>query len=265
MDDIERGYYYDAVPTHRDVIPKYQEVHKCRYCRQVWYPGDNEMHTANCPVILARQSGKLQDGIISGIVHRGIGDDVTPEQAKQILDKFNTAYQELTASIQQLALSFDKFTNVYQEMDMEKITSFTGEQEFLSNFFPVTIQVGWRTFPTVEHAFQAAKAVDDQDRHKIQHADTPGKAKRLGRKIAIRPDWDQVKVDVMRDLLRQKFSKPDLGKLLLSTGDAILIEGNKWGDEFWGATEKHGEWYGENMLGKLLMEIREELREENES
>jgi hypothetical protein len=87
--------------------------------------------------------------------------------------------------------------------------------------------------------------------------------KRLGRKVTLRSDWEQVKLDIMADLLRQKFTRyPDLRDLLLATGDLEIIEGNTWDDRFYGAVwdETEQRWIGENHLGKILMRIREELR-----
>jgi len=80
-------------------------------------------------------------------------------------------------------------------------------------------------------------------------------AKKRGRKVTMREDWDQVKIPIMEDLLSQKFSDPVLAKKLVETGDSQLVEGNWWGDVFWGVCR--GE--GQNNLGKILMKIRERL------
>lgn len=129
--------------------------------------------------------------------------------------------------------------------------------KFLSNFFPVTILLDGRHYSSVEHAYQAAKTDNPAERYKIQCAETPGQAKRLGRNVTMRGDWDKVKLQVMLDLLHQKFKEPYLAKLLLETGDAELVEGNNWGDTFWGKCNGRGE----NHLGKLLMQVRQEIRE----
>ena len=84
----------------------------------------------------------------------------------------------------------------------------------------------------------------------------PGKAKRLGRKVTLRPDWEQIKTYTMLLLLRIKFSDENLATKLLETGEQKLIEGNSWGDCFWGVCDG----VGENHLGKLLMQVREELK-----
>lgn len=143
------------------------------------------------------------------------------------------------------------------------IDSFSGDYAFLSNFYPSPIPVAItenETYnaPTVEHYFQYMKTISDEEGHGILAARTPGEAKRLGRKSRLRPDWEQVKVQVMRDALRLKFSTPQMKSRLLSTGNEFLVEGNSWNDTFWGVCEGKGR----NMLGYLLMEIREELKNE---
>ena len=146
---------------------------------------------------------------------------------------------------------------------MKKIDSFEGEYYFLSNFFNSYIYDGLGVeYPTVEHYFQAAKALDLDTRLKIAAAPTPGEAKRLGRHVNLRPDWNIIKTDVMRFALRVKFSQPSLRDKLLATGDAWLEEGNIWHDNVWGncRCEKCQNITGENRLGKLLMEIREDLK-----
>ena len=89
-------------------------------------------------------------------------------------------------------------------------------------------------------------------------APTAKDAKRFGRQVKLRKDWDLVKVNVMEMLLRQKFARPALREQLLSTKDSILIEGNNHGDTFWGVCKGTGE----NYLGRLLMKIRQEIIEE---
>lgn len=139
---------------------------------------------------------------------------------------------------------------------MKIISSFSGEYAFLSNFFISPITHGRLKYMTVEHAFQASKTKDRVLRKRVAQISTPGKAKRYGRKLPLREDWEQVKIGVMRSLLRKKFRIPALRRLLLETGDAVLIEGNHWHDTFWGVCQGQGE----NHLGKLLMEVRDEIR-----
>lgn len=144
----------------------------------------------------------------------------------------------------------------------KSITSFSGEHSFLSNFYPAPVKLDGYVYPTVEHAFQAAKSFIRREREAIRLAPSPGKAKRLGRKVILRPDWEHVKIEVMKELLRQKFSDPELCAKLLATGDASLIEGNHWGDVTWGCVLEKEKWVGSNKLGVLLMELRFDLREE---
>ena len=108
----------------------------------------------------------------------------------------------------------------------DQIAWFRDEYAFLSNFYSSEIEHEGIVFPTVEHAFQAAKTLDIDERRKIAATLAPGSAKRLGRRVKLRSDWEQIKVGLMRDLLRIKFRDPDLAARLLATGSAELIEGN---------------------------------------
>lgn len=148
------------------------------------------------------------------------------------------------------------------------IIRFMGKNRFLSNFYPCIIGYEGTLFPSVEHAFQAAKTLDKPTRVAIAALPTAGHAKRGGRRVLLRPDWEKVKIDIMEELLRLKFKRPGLRVALLNTGDAELIEGNTWGDKFWGVDIRileqrrgDGASAGLNMLGKLLMEERKRLRE----
>ena len=137
------------------------------------------------------------------------------------------------------------------------IDNFDGKYAFLSNFYDSPIQGDdGITYPTVEHYFQAMKTLNIGQRQEIAAQDTPGKAKRLGRAVNLRPDWEQIKSDVMRQGVTAKFQIPELRERLLATGDAILIEGNWWGDTCWGVCNG----VGENRLGKILMEVRTSLK-----
>ena len=138
---------------------------------------------------------------------------------------------------------------------------FRGRYRFLSNFYTSRIVLGAKEYPTVEHAYQAWKTLDPEWFERIRTAGTPGKAKRLGRQAPRRQDWESVKVEVMRMLLRIKFARgTPLAERLLATVDKgideQLIEENTWDDTFWGVCEG----IGANRLGELLMEIREDLR-----
>jgi len=139
---------------------------------------------------------------------------------------------------------------------MTTIDRFTGDHDFLSNFHSSPIKVDGVVYPTVEHAFQAAKTFDSAEKQSVAEAATPGSAKRKGRKVQLRSDWEQVKVGIMEDLVRLKFTThPDLREKLLATAGIELVEGNNWNDRFWG--ECRGK--GQNELGQILMRVRSEL------
>lgn len=140
------------------------------------------------------------------------------------------------------------------------ISTFSGRNRFLSNFYPSQVRLEDELYPTVEHAYQAAKTLDPGWRQTVRLAPAAGIAKRYGRQLPLRPDWEQVKLDVMLDLLRQKFRVEPPAKLLIDTGDEVLVEGNVWHDNFWGscACLRCGN-RGSNHLGKLLMQVRVEL------
>ena len=137
------------------------------------------------------------------------------------------------------------------------ITRFSEQSRFLSNFWITNITAESIRYPSVEHAFQAMKTLDDHKRIAISRLPTPGQAKRFGHGLVLRPGWDSMRVITMLGLLRQKFSNPVLQRKLLDTGDVKLVEGNHWGDTFWGVCNG----VGENNLGKLLMKVREEIKE----
>lgn len=141
----------------------------------------------------------------------------------------------------------------------EPITSFTGNFEFLSNFHPATVILDNKEYPTVEHAFQAAKTINPHERNEVRNTPTPSEAKRLGQLVNIRPSWEQIKIRVMLNLLLQKFKRgSQLEKQLLQTGEREFIEGNWWCDMYWGTCycRNHKRKTGKNILGKLLTIIR---------
>lgn len=134
------------------------------------------------------------------------------------------------------------------------ISSFRDEYFFLSNFYPVEIKLDGIVYPNAEAAFQAQKTFDVEERRKFSMLRNPVQAKRLGRKVKLRDDWEEVKLDIMTEVVSQKFLQhPHLIEMLLQTGDEELVEGNKWGDRFWGVCKGKGE----NHLGKILMKIRD--------
>ena len=137
-----------------------------------------------------------------------------------------------------------------------KIDSFTGDYRFLSNFYPAKVTYEGNSYPSTEHAYQAAKTTNASDRAKFREGIRAGEAKRLGKHIKLREGWEGMKLSVMEELLRQKFTKhDDLKQRLIETGDAELVESNNWGDVWWGQVDG----VGHNWLGKLLMKIRSEV------
>lgn len=140
------------------------------------------------------------------------------------------------------------------------INCFEREYAFLSNFYPSPIEYEGIKYPTVEAAFQAAKTPDMHMKVAIATAEHPGKAKRMGRKVVLREDWEEIKDKVMEDCLKLKFSDPIMREKLLATGDEELEEGNWWHDNYWGSCycSRCGD-VGKNKLGYLLMKIRKEI------
>lgn len=135
----------------------------------------------------------------------------------------------------------------------QRIDSFVGYHRFLSNFSPHGFYSGDVWYPTNEHYFQAMKTKDEKERLSIVMATSPGEAKKLGRLVTLRSDWDKIKISVMKIGVKNKFDQnPSIKQLLMETGDAELIEGNTWKDTFWGVCNG----VGENWLGKILMDLR---------
>lgn len=156
------------------------------------------------------------------------------------------------------------------------IQSFRGRWNFLSNLYNSKIEHQGITYPTLEHYYVSMKVKNDQQidgkfityidcRELISKMPNPVKVKQFGRIIKLRRDWDDVKLDIMLWGVREKFKHEDLKEMLLSTGDEELVEGNSWHDNFFGVcscgscTGK-----GQNNLGKILMKVRMELRQQND-
>ena len=144
---------------------------------------------------------------------------------------------------------------------MKYIWEFRGEYFFLSNFFEMEFVMDGETYLSAEHAFQAAKTIDTVERNRIMLAMSPGMAKKRGRRATLRDDWECIKVPIMAKVLHKKFSFSEMERKLLATGDALLIEGNTWGDSFWGFDLKRG--FGHNMLGRLLMMLRKSKKDKS--
>lgn len=136
------------------------------------------------------------------------------------------------------------------------IDSFRGKYAFLSNFYLSPFTIKNREYKTVEHFFQSCKTEDFEEQEKIRNSKSPSEAKKLGKKVKLRDDWELVKVTFMYLGLLCKFEQSkDLAKKLIDTGDLELIEGNNWNDTYWGVCNGNGK----NILGKLLMIIRNKL------
>lgn len=135
------------------------------------------------------------------------------------------------------------------------INEFRGKYDFLSNFYSAPVEYDELLYLNNEAAFQSAKVLDIEHRKQFCRLD-PSTAKKRGRNVLLRNDWEQVKDEIMCQIVRAKFiQNEDLRERLFATGDAILIEGNTWGDTYWGICRGRGK----NMLGKILMKVREEI------
>jgi hypothetical protein len=146
---------------------------------------------------------------------------------------------------------------------MECEPMFSGDLHFLSNFSRHPAILDGHLYVTAEHAFQAAKSTDLLVRGTIAIARTPGEAKRLGRALTLRPDWEEHKISIMRLLLASKFTyTKGLAWQLVQTSDLQLVETNHWHDQFWGdcCCGRHAGTPGRNELGLALMYLRSYFR-----
>lgn len=185
------------------------------------------------------------------------------EEFKGVVVKAGVEYPEEYAENM-----FDRIMHLYKSTERVYcvgphdgvIDSFFGKYRFLSNFEPCTVVYDGMTYTCSEAAYQAAKTTDVSLR--IAFTTMNGsKSKFTGQKLTLRPDWNDIKVDVMYQIVKDKFFRnPELRVKLLNTGDLELIEGNYWGDTFWGVCNGKGE----NHLGKILMRVRKELAEIHE-
>ena len=153
------------------------------------------------------------------------------------------------------------YTNIHVQNNNteEIINEFKGVYRWLSNFEAVEIRhIGGLTYPSVEHAYQANKSQDIEWWNTCATTPSPGQIKRLSRAVKLVENWEEIKEDIMFDLLLQKFTHQKFKDLLLATENVEIIEGNYWGDVFWGVDLKTG--LGENKLGHLLMSIRRYLK-----
>lgn len=147
---------------------------------------------------------------------------------------------------------------------MHRIYGFFAPYRFLFNFYPSLIHLPLDniSYQNAEAAYQAQKETDLAKRKIFFSTAQPGYAKRLGRQVKLPPNWEERKLSIMREVLLAKFSQnPALLKELLQTGSAELVEANSWGDRTWGVDQASGQ--GQNLLGKLLMQIRTQFQRES--
>ena len=143
---------------------------------------------------------------------------------------------------------------------MDYINEFRDDNYFLSNFYECPVTYDGLTYRNNEAAFQAQKCINLKDREQFTTLNS-SEAKKLGRRVVLRKDWEDIKVQVMKEIVTAKFEQnEDLQQKLLDTGDAYLEEGNTWGDRVWGTVNGKGA----NNLGKILMEVRENIRLEKD-
>lgn len=136
------------------------------------------------------------------------------------------------------------------------IDEFNGRYSFLSNFYESPLIYDGMEFRNSESAYQSAKVIDIQEKMLFQNT-TASQGKKLGRGVKLRSDWEEIKDDVMLEVVRCKFTQNRiLYQKLLDTGVQELVEGNWWGDTYWGVYRGHGQ----NKLGKILMQVRQEIR-----
>lgn len=151
----------------------------------------------------------------------------------------------------------------YVKHDETTVSGFFGPYRFLSNFWPAQVEFMGLNFPSVEAAYQAAKTLNPKEQAQFVYVN-PREAKKLGRTVAIRPDWETIKDQIMFYAVLQKFSKhPELRKNLLQTGTRSLVEANNWKDNYWGITfefdDVNNVWIdkgGRNNLGRILEHVR---------
>lgn len=144
---------------------------------------------------------------------------------------------------------------------VKRIEQFRGQYFFLSNFYNAPVTYLGLTYQNNEAAFQSAKVIgtkQESQRQAFTHL-APNEAKRKGRHVLLRSDWEKTKDQVMYEIVKNKFTNNlDLQEKLLATGNAILTEGNTWHDVYWGYDMRQKR--GQNKLGKILMRVRQELK-----
>ncbi len=145
---------------------------------------------------------------------------------------------------------------------MPQIEQFRDEYRWLSNFYPCELRFRGKRYPSVEYAYLSAKSDDKEWKSLCANPkEKQSKIKKKSQYLELVPNWDEIKMDVMRECLELKFSQEPFRSWLIETGDLHLQEGNTWGDKFWGVDLETGE--GDNNLGKLIMEVRDIIHTQN--
>ena len=266
MEEIERDLsssetelYFLIGSDKLYVLPKWHRVDELldRYRILVARRGEDDLERIKERI---REKNPQQWSMVAGHWDQFTVFDA-PEQIRSIS---STAFREKVRSYDQSARDMVteevwELMNANGKLPWNSITDFREEYFFLSNFFPTAVTYDGLTYGSSEAAFQAQKCQTQEE--KIPFTEYgPGKSKGAGRRVALRPDWEKVKAGLMEEIVRAKFTQnQELGWRLLGTGEKILIEGNHWGDTFWGVDTRTGQ--GENHLGKILMKVREELKE----
>jgi ribA/ribD-fused uncharacterized protein len=159
----------------------------------------------------------------------------------------------------QFSANAKKVSSQSVSVDPKQITSFTDRYSFLSNFHSQGFYFIDQWVKSAEHAYQASKASSPHDFKLILEAETPRDARELGQKVGHASSWFENRQKIMLSILECKFSVPNLRQMLIETDERRLIEGNNWGDRYWGCVLEDGRWVGENHLGRLLMQLRDSL------
>lgn len=141
------------------------------------------------------------------------------------------------------------------------IKEFKNQYFFLSNFYEYPIYYNKLVFCNAEAAFQAQKVINKKDQYKFINLNA-SQARKLGKTVQLRKDWEEIKDNVMYEIVKRKFTiNKELQQKLLETKEEELVEGNWWHDTYWGVDSKTG--IGQNKLGKILMKVREEVKNNN--
>lgn len=159
-------------------------------------------------------------------------------------------------------MNADRLKRLTAKTDAETVSGFFGEHRWLSNFWLNPISMNGFTAPSAEHHYQAAKAETDEDRALILSLASPGDAKRAGAELGEPTGWRTRRRDIMLDVTRAKYADAELARLLLNTGDRMIIEANDWHDIFWGMCTCSDHGYGGNVLGRIIMKVRTEKRQQ---